>query len=846
MSTMKTTLQKTFALSLLTFILSFLVFLAHAQTTVQTITASGPGSWVCPYGVTSIIVETWGGGGAGGAALNNPSGGGGGGGGSYKISTLIPVTFGTTYNYIVGAGGIGNNTGTVADGVASSFNGLYIANAGLGGVSGTAGAGGNGGTGGNLNGGAGGTSLNASSGGGGGGAGSTGNGSDAIGSGAGSGGIGGGGSGAAGVSSNINGNNGTIIGGGGSGAYKTKGNANSGGDGAGGQIRITFTVNCTAPPAQPTNLVLSPSSNSISGSFTGAAHTDGYIVIRTLTAAAPTSPVNGTTYTAGTSGLGGFIESAGTATTFNSASLSTATQYWYWVYGYQNVSCAGGIQYLVASPLTATASTIVCGLLLNKAIITTPGTNTYNFSALTWSLGHIPNSCENAEIEVNISTATASDITKVVWDVDFTCINMTLTNKSSDPYVHIFQTNGTRTINILGDLFMRSPGGNIFNRTAFSNQLLTNINGNLTLGNSIRGATEGHSAIGSLGTTPDQTYVLKGNMTFNPRGYTTDEWTKFVFDKAGTQYLYNYTTPQPTPYVQGVGDTLQAVLFEKLVIGNLNTTTLIFAGTSFDGYIEVKGRGGIIIGVNSMLDLPANYSINLLTDSLYLPSYFKMFSGAKLKLGGDRTISPNKRVYGVLGSNFPGAFSPYTFDPTSTVEYYGSNSITQTIYNGATYANLVATNGSGIGRAVKQTTAGTLSINTSFDINALADVYIGTSSGLGSSTSPVSSIGPLNINATGGLYCNANVVSGAGAFAMANGSYLGMGHVQGISNSGSATGNIQMTGGRSYNTTGNYIYNGLLNQVTGPGLPTIVNDLTTDNPTTVTIATNQLVNGVEV
>ena len=117
---MKTTLQKQFAVSLFTFILSLVVLLSYAQK-VETFTTSN--SWVCPYGVTSITVETWGGGGAGGAAFNGSPVGGGGGGGSYKITTLVSVTFGTTYNYVVGAGGLGNNTGTGATGTASNFNG---------------------------------------------------------------------------------------------------------------------------------------------------------------------------------------------------------------------------------------------------------------------------------------------------------------------------------------------------------------------------------------------------------------------------------------------------------------------------------------------------------------------------------------------------------------------------------------------------------------------------------------------------------------------------------------------------------------------------------------------------
>ena len=179
-STMKTTLHKHFLVSLLTFILSLFALMASSQT-VQTFASSG--TWVCPYGVTSITVETWGGGGGGGAAPNNPGVGGGGGGGAYRITTLVPVTFGTSYNYVVGTGGAGNNSTAGANGIASSFNGLYVANPGLGGgTSTTIATGGAGGTGGTFNGGNGaaGTFSLARSGGGGGGAGSGGNGGSTL------------------------------------------------------------------------------------------------------------------------------------------------------------------------------------------------------------------------------------------------------------------------------------------------------------------------------------------------------------------------------------------------------------------------------------------------------------------------------------------------------------------------------------------------------------------------------------------------------------------------------------------------------------------------------------------
>ncbi len=594
----------------------------------------------------------------------------------------------------------------------------------------------------------------------------------------------------------------------------------------------TTYLPCTTPIQQPTALNLTPAPLSIAGSFTASASATRYLVIRTATATAPSNPVDGTTYTAGTSALGGYIESAGIFTTINSIGLTTATQYWYWVFAYNAVTCTGGGPlYLTAAPLTGTATTIACGAL-NTALLTNTSATTLNWSSLPWSLGHIPTSCETSEIILKRASGSASEQTIVITlDQNISVVNFLLTNASTVATPTILETTGSVTVNIAGDMIITAPGANKYNRTVYANLVSTTVNGNLILGRAVPLPTEGHSACGSgKNSTPNQTYNLYGDMTFNPRGYTTDEWAVFNFNKAGTQYLVNNTT---------VTDTVYPVLFEKLNIGTTNATTLVFSGIAKDTYIEAERAGGVTVGVNSTLDLPANYNMNKLTVYSNFSEPLNLLAGAKLRLGGDKSINVAGATIGIAGSNFPSNFNTLNFNATSTVEYYGDNTITQTIYNVPPYPNLLITNGAGVGRAQKKTTA-PITVNTSFNINALADVTLGT---LGSSTVGVISTGPLNINTNGGLYCNANIVSGVGAFTMGVGSYLGMGHALAITPLGTGIGNIQMTGARNYSTAGNYIYNGIVSQITNTGLPATVNDLTIDNPTTVTIAANQIVNG---
>ena len=117
---------------------------------------------------------------------------------------------------------------------------------------------------------------------------------------------------------------------------------------------------CTAPSNQPTALVLTPSTSSVSGSFTAATSApSGYLVVRTLTNVPPTPPVDGTAYTAGASALGGVIVSSGATTTFNATCLPPSTPYFFWVYSVNTGLCTGPA-YQAASPLTATATTNAC------------------------------------------------------------------------------------------------------------------------------------------------------------------------------------------------------------------------------------------------------------------------------------------------------------------------------------------------------------------------------------------------------------------------------------------------------------------------------------------------------
>jgi hypothetical protein len=82
----------------------------------------------------------------------------------------------------------------------------------------------------------------------------------------------------------------------------------------------------------------------------------------------------------------------------------------------------------------------------------------------------------------------------------------------------------------------------------------------------------------------------------------------------------------------------------------------------------------------------------------------------------------------------------------------------------------------------------------------------------------------------------------SGTFTLSSGGTLGIGDPAGISASG-ASGNIRVSGTRSYSTGGRYLYNGAAAQHTGNGLPSTVGALTIDNAAGVTLDATTTVSG---
>jgi hypothetical protein len=146
-------------------------------------------------------------------------------------------------------------------------------------------------------------------------------------------------------------------------------------------------------------------------------------------------------------------------------------------------------------------------------------------------------------------------------------------------------------------------------------------------------------------------------------------------------------------------------------------------------------------------------------------------------------------------------------------------------------SNVLTFNFTGSGKTFTQSSGTLTNTNINWDIKTGAILAL-------SNNLPVASSRSCIVN--GILDCGiTTAVTGSGSFTLSNGGTLIIGSPSGITSSG-ASGNIQVTGSRTFNTGGKYTYSNTNSQVTGNGLPATINTLTVagSNPLTLTNSTS--------
>ncbi|MEP7236238.1 MAG: T9SS type A sorting domain-containing protein [Ferruginibacter sp.] len=115
---------------------------------------------------------------------------------------------------------------------------------------------------------------------------------------------------------------------------------------------------CITPVNQPTVLNFGTVTvNSIQGSFTVSAATDGYLVLRSTSASLTNNPVNGVSYAPGNILGNATVVQQSSLTAFTATGLSPLTLYHFYIFSYNNINCSNGPAYNIVSPLTGSQST---------------------------------------------------------------------------------------------------------------------------------------------------------------------------------------------------------------------------------------------------------------------------------------------------------------------------------------------------------------------------------------------------------------------------------------------------------------------------------------------------------
>ena len=139
---------------------------------------------------------------------------------------------------------------------------------------------------------------------------------------------------------------------------------------------------CTSPALQPTNLTLTPSVNSVSGTFTHSNTADHYLIIRSTSDTLIATPLNGTIYDISSAydALGDTVVAYQSNTSFTNNGLNPATKYYYYIFAANYNLCTNGPVYLAIDPLKDSVIT-------NCAVPTVQPTNLILTSGTTFVLG---------------------------------------------------------------------------------------------------------------------------------------------------------------------------------------------------------------------------------------------------------------------------------------------------------------------------------------------------------------------------------------------------------------------------------------------------------------------------
>ena len=448
----------------------------------------------------------------------------------------------------------------------------------------------------------------------------------------------------------------------------------------------------------------------------------------------------------------------------------------------------------------------------------------YNGAALQVTGNGLPAVIKDLIIDntIGVTLSNSVDITglsTLACDLGVNAYDLTIQNGGSfNPGVHVVSGSGGFTLANGATLFIGSPEGitmppanqgNIQTQNRYFDPGATYVySGDVPqeTGNTLPDPVQNLRIENKSGVTLTNNIIVNGSVVVNGTLLTSDK----VIIGAGSFELKDGAT-------LGIGSS--DGITASGASGNIQTSTRSFSSAASYTYngsaAQVVGNGLPATVVKLTISNPQGVTINsdlavtsaatvngklvLGTSTLSGTGSFTLANGATLVIGSPDGIAASGTTGNIQVSG------GRTFNSGANYTYTGGSA---------------QSTGSGLPAAVNN-----LTIDNPNGVTLSANVAVA---------------GAATVN--GRLNTGSKIISGAGSFSLSSGATLEIGAAGGIAASG-ASGSIQ-TAGRSFNNGANYIYKSNAAQVTGSGLPVIVNDLTIDNPANVTLSNDLTVNGV--
>ncbi|MEZ4855763.1 MAG: T9SS sorting signal type C domain-containing protein [Gelidibacter sp.] len=181
-------------------------------------------------------------------------------------------------------------------------------------------------------------------------------------------------------------------------------------------IKGTQLTLCSTPNS-PTNLTLTPTSNTINGTFTASTPApNNYLVIISQSATAPT-PTNGTLYTIGQT-IGAYtVVDTDSNTVFTASGLNPFTAYYIYVFAFNNQGCYGGPIY--STPVLAGNTTTLMTTYCIPSTANNKSTLYINDVQFIGTLNDVSNN-NNGYYQTNTTNCTTPNATATGYQ-DWTC-----------------------------------------------------------------------------------------------------------------------------------------------------------------------------------------------------------------------------------------------------------------------------------------------------------------------------------------------------------------------------------------------------------------------------------------